>query len=282
MPSSVNGFKTCTKCQITKLVDEFSPRKEGIDKRCSICKKCNGLYAAERRRKDSLQCNKSTREARAKRVFENEAKIEVLYTPEVMNSLKQCTICESTKPRSDYGKDLGRVDGFVSECRECVRARANRVYWENHEEKVEYQRRYQRTNPDIYRKSSLGYYYRNRNECLDRNTRWIKDHPEYVAAQSAVSRAQRKNAMPAWANRKAIARIYREARRVTQETGVKHVVDHVIPLSGKYVCGLHVEGNLMVITHEENALKSNKFSDESLEDLLHSSGAAPCMYDTIT
>lgn len=44
---------------------------------------------------------------------------------------------------------------------------------------------------------------------------------------------------------------------MTQTTGRRHVVDHIIPLQGRTVSGLHVETNLRVIEHHENARKHN-------------------------
>ena len=38
-----------------------------------------------------------------------------------------------------------------------------------------------------------------------------------------------------------------------------HHVDHIIPLHGKLVSGLHVESNLQVITQAANCTKSNKY-----------------------
>jgi 5-methylcytosine-specific restriction endonuclease McrA len=45
---------------------------------------------------------------------------------------------------------------------------------------------------------------------------------------------------------------------MSQTTGERYVVDHIIPLQGEAVCGLHVPWNLRVITQEENLAKSNK------------------------
>jgi 5-methylcytosine-specific restriction endonuclease McrA len=51
---------------------------------------------------------------------------------------------------------------------------------------------------------------------------------------------------------------YEEARRLTQETGTYHVVDHIVPLKDEYVCGLHVSWNLQVMTQSENILKGHR------------------------
>lgn len=69
-------------------------------------------------------------------------------------------------------------------------------------------------------------------------------------------------ATPPWADREAIRALYRKAKRLTRETGVKHTVDHIIPLKGETVCGLHVHTNMRVIPHSENMRKGNFFVDQ--------------------
>lgn len=66
---------------------------------------------------------------------------------------------------------------------------------------------------------------------------------------AGLARRQRrlKQATPQWADMAAIQAVYREAATISESTGIKHHVDHVIPIQGKTVCGLHVHYNLRVI-----------------------------------
>ncbi|MHA6164151.1 HNH endonuclease signature motif containing protein [Pseudomonas sichuanensis] len=74
-------------------------------------------------------------------------------------------------------------------------------------------------------------------------------------------RAALKNATPSWADHAAIDAFYTDARRLTAETGVMHEVDHIVPLQGRRVCGLHVEANLQILTKIDNVKKHSKFHD---------------------
>lgn len=71
-------------------------------------------------------------------------------------------------------------------------------------------------------------------------------------ATNARRRAAKYNATPAWADSDDILSFYEEAARLTVDTGIKHHVDHIVPLQGGTVCGLHVNWNLQVIPASEN------------------------------
>jgi len=90
---------------------------------------------------------------------------------------------------------------------------------------------------------------------------WRKNNPDKVAAGNARYRAQRLKAIPLWLSpvmKKEILAKYTEARILTESTGILHQVDHIIPLRGKKVSGLHVPWNLQIIPAVENQKKSNK------------------------
>jgi hypothetical protein len=68
-------------------------------------------------------------------------------------------------------------------------------------------------------------------------------------------------ATPPWVNLAEIRRLDHRARELTIQTGVPHVVDHVIPITHKRVCGLNVGANLAVIRKDVNARKLNHWCE---------------------
>ncbi len=58
-------------------------------------------------------------------------------------------------------------------------------------------------------------------------------------AYNASRRAMARQATPGWADMRAIREVYEQAARLSAMTGVKFHVDHIVPLKGKNVCGLH-------------------------------------------
>lgn len=69
-------------------------------------------------------------------------------------------------------------------------------------------------------------------------------------------------ATPGWVDWDAVTRMYAEAAYQTWLTGVEHHVDHIVPIRGKNVCGLHVHTNMRVIPGDVNRRKSNKLLEE--------------------
>lgn len=100
---------------------------------------------------------------------------------------------------------------------------------------------------------------RNPDKNLAAKIKWAKNNPHKTAEICRRRQARKRGAIPIWANAKMMASFYAEARRMTKETGIKHEVDHIVPLTSDIVCGLHWEGNMRVITQKANRSKSNHF-----------------------
>lgn len=89
--------------------------------------------------------------------------------------------------------------------------------------------------------------------------KWRQNNPEKHCLKQSIRRFKRKLCMPKWSDIEKIKSYYIGAARLTKETGVKYSVDHIIPIAGKNICGLHVHYNLQILTVSDNSKKGNKF-----------------------
>lgn len=97
--------------------------------------------------------------------------------------------------------------------------------------------------------------------------KWRKTNPDTNIAWVRESQAARRTATPPWADRKAMRALYVEARRIQRSTGVRMSVDHIIPIKGKTVCGLHVHNNLQIMPLRDNLSKGARLSNATLQAL---------------
>ena len=87
---------------------------------------------------------------------------------------------------------------------------------------------------------------------------WQSIPPAQKVAMQARRRAAELSASPPWMTAEdwdAITEIYIAARQLSEATGIPHEVDHIVPLQGKNVSGLHVAWNLRPITAAQNRAK---------------------------
>lgn len=105
------------------------------------------------------------------------------------------------------------------------------------------------------------------NEKRSYQAKYKKNNIDKTLADNNVRKRRHREATPKWITaeeRTAMRTMYMRARQLTKLTGERYVVDHIVPLRGESVCGLHVPWNLRVITQEENLVKSNKLVDHSV------------------
>lgn len=207
--------------------------------------------------------------------------------------LKTCTRCKEEKPAGDFYTARTNKDGLQRRCKPCQKAAnleskqkrtpaelaARMQRWreknpEKHKENYtelrarnvekyrERTRKWQAENPEAARTASLRWKAENPEKVKAQSVSWREKNPDHARALWAENRIRRryatKAATPGWANRSAIAAIYKQARALTQSTGREHHVDHIVPLSSPLVCGLHCEQNLQVLEGLDNSSKGNR------------------------
>lgn len=204
---------------------------------------------------------------------------------------KLCKICNKSKQVSDFSMHTGRQDGLTSQCKTCKSAYDKARYEKNKEKYKENAKEWRDANPersreliDRHRKENKNLYnarqrkirlenperlasyskrYREKNPEKVRQFQidWRHNNRDKARASVRTKQAQRRQAMPSWANKKAIGRIYSQARILELSDGIERHVDHIIPINGRLVCGLHVENNLQILTAKENMCKSNRHTN---------------------
>lgn len=84
-----------------------------------------------------------------------------------------------------------------------------------------------------------------------RLSRWDEHYRQKFRAYAAARRAALLLRTPPWADKTAIDHVYRDC-----PTGME--VDHIVPLMGRNVCGLHVHWNLQYLSKSENSSKGSR------------------------
>lgn len=150
-------------------------------------------------------------------------------------------------------------------CVECKsEAYARRVEWRkrNPERVAEYSRKWCQANPEKRQAAIDNWRVRNPQKVAEMSSKagakWSKANPGKRNAITNKRRAALRQRTVAWADTAAIQAFYDEAVRLTRETGVPHEVDHIFPLMGDTVSGLHVPENLQILTRSANRTKQNK------------------------
>jgi len=133
----------------------------------------------------------------------------------------------------------------------------NEEYYERNRDKIlTRQKEYYTTNKDAIRAKQNEYHKRYYQENKERiaiyKAEYHQNNKGLRRGYSAAYRARKLNATPSWSEAEAIREFY-----LNKPVGFE--VDHIIPIKGVNICGLHVISNLQYLTIEDNRRKGNKY-----------------------
>lgn len=209
--------------------------------------------------------------------------------------MKHCKKCDSHKPLTEFPANRQTKDGRHTYCKACDKARKAEYYTQNkakvdarskawraenpeasretvrvasrawRERNPEAARAWREKNAEAVREAQRAWYEKNREAAGEANRTWAKANRHKRNASDAKRHSAKLLRTPKWLTQPdfaAIEHIYAQAAELTGATGLSHEVDHIYPLQGRYVSGLHVPANLQILTASENRSKLNRWVPE--------------------
>jgi len=160
---------------------------------------------------------------------------------------KRCVVCNETKRLDAFSKKKGGKFGVDTRCKPCRSILGKKEYKENNEKEIERSRSYRKNNKEILK---------------IRATERRKKNKAQLLAYTVKRRLSKINRTPKWLSKeqiKEIASFYVMAKELEKVFPWKQCVDHIVPLQGKTVSGLHVPWNLQLLSASVNEAKGNRF-----------------------
>jgi hypothetical protein len=176
--------------------------------------------------------------------------------------MKKCKICGIEKSETAFP-----AKRYSLQCQQCYAKKQASYYQKNKEIYKKRNAEWAKKHPDRMCAFSKKCRDANKEKYREQNRKWFKENAGLANAKQAKRLSAKLKATPEWADLSAIKGVYIAASRKTRETGIPHEVDHIYPLQGKTVCGLHVDNNLRVLTASDNQRKKNKMPDEWQQEI---------------
>jgi 5-methylcytosine-specific restriction endonuclease McrA len=203
-------------------------------------------------------------------------------TPDNVYKHGACKICARERSKKWATDHPGVV---AARAAEWYKNNPDRVYerylrWKAANPGVEQERnkRWRARNPEREKENGKRYYAQNKLKMLKANSEWAKANrrrmndyslayakrnPHKITAHVRKRQAAKLQRTPHWLTEdqiKTMELFYMAAAALTKDTGVRHEVDHIVPLQGKLVSGLHVPWNMQILTRSQNRSKTNYFT----------------------
>jgi hypothetical protein len=223
--------KQCRLCQLVKPLEGFPTRTSAKDGRRTDCRAC-------------------------------------------VNAAKKTWSLENKEKIKKYNVDY--KNRYPERVIEAARASGKRQRVKNPEKYRAAYKKWVQENPEKARAASANWAAKNKEHIREfalknkeknriRHQNWAKDNPGLVREKTRRYQAAKQGATPPWLTVIHMAQMqemYEIAVALEVQTGIPHHVDHIHPLRGKTVCGLHVPWNLQVLPQRDNIAKGNKLIGE--------------------
>ena len=190
--------------------------------------------------------------------------------------MKVCVVCNNSKPLSEFYKRKDSPDGYRNDCKLCRRSVSSKNYYTDQDlgkqKRREYYARLKAENPNLsaeiyarYRESSLEHsrlaYQANAEERKAKQRLWSKTNRGIANALGRRYKLKKAKATPLWLTPEQLYNMqctYKVAAQLSETSSQKWHVDHIVPIRGKDVCGLHVPWNLQLLPAKMNMQKGNR------------------------
>lgn len=190
--------------------------------------------------------------------------------------MKPCTKCKQVKPLTEFHRKPTAGDGCTSKCKGCRNAESLAWHAKNRDKHLAANKEWYDANADRCKQRTSNWRSENKaaHEAYLKTWRaenaahvrasdgarlrvWKRENPGAVNADTRKRYAAKTRSVPPWCDSAAVKGVYREAQRL-RENGFDCHVDHIVPLRGKTVSGLHVPANLAIIHKDQNMKKGNR------------------------
>lgn len=193
--------------------------------------------------------------------------------------MKTCNKCKTEKDMKSFYVNKRMKDGLNTFCIDChkadniLRKALKRKIPEFILKEFEYKKQYRLDNNEKHKEYMKIWHEKNASKQIEyrkayreSNKAYFKQYNELnkhlISARTRKRQAAKISRTPKWIDKEElwlIENAYELALTRTKLTGLKWHVDHIIPLQGNKVSGLHVFSNIQVILAKDNLAKANRF-----------------------
>lgn len=178
--------------------------------------------------------------------------------------LKTCIKCKESKELSAFSRYTSKREPRRNKCKACSQQEVAEWKVSNPEKVKLSSKKWHENRREVNNLRSQEYKEANPTKVKELVFRWKKANKGLVNLHNVMREQRIQRATAAWIDLKKTKQIYTLAAKWNELWPEDPVhVDHIIPLKGKNVSGLHTELNLQILRAADNMKKSNKLLDIS-------------------